>query len=263
MRVPKLVAVLNVTPDSFSDDGSVTPEAIIEKALRLIDEGTDVLDVGAESTRPDATPLTAEKEWARLEPVWAELYALCQAKGALLSLDSYHPETVRRALAIGADWVNDVRGFSDAAMVDAVRDSSCRLVVMHSLIIPAEREVHLPLECDVIAELQQWSDARLAELREQGIASERVILDPGIGFGKTAEQSLDVLMRVDKWERNGAELFVGHSRKSFMTLFDKSLEAHERDGLTRAFSAMLAYKNVDYLRVHDVAGHRGMFCESI
>lgn len=259
-RIPNIVAVLNVTPDSFSDGTDMSDSSVIlARAEQLIRDGADVLDVGAESTRPDATPLTAEQEWERLLPVWESLYTLCQKHEVALSVDSYHPETVRRALAIGCDWVNDVHGFSDDPMIEAVRDSKCNLVAMHSLSIPADKTVHLPEDCDVIEEIQGWIDGRVHALFKQQIQTKRLILDPGIGFGKTAVQSLDLLMRVDELELHGAQLYIGHSRKSFMRLFDDSLKANARDGLTRAFSSQLAYKNVDYIRVHDVAGHRAMF----
>lgn len=255
---PELVAVLNMTPDSFSDGGDMALEAILAKAKQLIDDGADVLDVGAESTRPDATPLTAEQEWARLEPIWSELFSLCKERGVLLSVDSYHPETVKRALGIGCDWVNDVRGFQDDAMIDAVRDAGCQLVAMHSLSIPADKKVTLQNDCDVIEEVQGWVDKTVHRLFSRGVQTKRLILDAGIGFGKTAAQSLELLMRIDELELHGAQLFAGHSRKSFMSLFDE-VEANERDGLTRAFSSMLAYKNVNYIRVHDVAGHKILF----
>lgn len=255
---PKLVAVLNVTPDSFSDGGDIAPGTVLKKAKQLIKDGADVLDVGAESTRPDATPLTAEQEWSRLEPIWSTLSELCSEHDVLLSLDSYQAETAKRALDAGCDWVNDVRGFQDDEMIDAVSGADCKLVAMHSMSIPADKNVTLPNDCDVIEQLQGWVDKTVHELFVKGIQTKRLIVDPGIGFGKTAVQSLELLMRIDELELHGAQLFVGHSRKSFMSLFD-DVQASDRDGLTRAFSTMLAYKSVDYIRVHDVAGHKILF----
>ncbi len=259
---PKLVAVLNVTPDSFSDGGvNDTVERALSHASTLIDDGADVIDVGAESTRPGATPLTSEQEWERLSELWPVLYGLCQENGVLLSLDSYHPETVANALAIGCDWVNDVKGFDNHAMLEAVQDHECRLVMMHSLTVPADKAVTLDTDCDVIDALQHWADQRFELLKKHHISPKRCIVDPGIGFGKTARQSLEIVMRVNEWKRRGAECLVGHSRKSFLSLFDASLEPHEHDPLTLAFSSMLAHHDVQYLRVHDVAAHRQLFDE--
>ena len=251
----KLVAILNVTPDSFSDGGTVAPGAVLVKAQQLIDEGADVLDVGAESTRPDAAALSAEEEWQRLAPVWGDVAALCHKSGVLLSLDTRHAPTAQRVLAFGCDWINDVSGFRDEAMLAAVKDSPCKLVVMHALSVPAVRGEAVETE-DIVAFMHDWIAQTANRLMGQGIARERLIFDAGIGFGKSPAQNVQLLARLGEYKA-GWPLLMGHSRKSFLSLFtDKP--AAQRDELTRVVSAMLAAQGADYLRVHDVAGHRAL-----
>lgn len=256
MFSPKLVAILNVTPDSFSGEGVLSTNTVLEKAEVLIREGAEVLDVGAESTRPDATPLSPNEEWERLAPVWSALVALCAQRNVLLSLDSYHPETVAKAFAIGGDWVNDVTGFGQEAMIKASTNAK-KLVVMHSLSVPAVKGEWLPEETDIVEYMKSWAQSTVARLQEAGVSKERVLIDPGLGFGTSPKQCLELLKRVDDWRCN-MPLFIGHSRKSFLSLFtDKP--AQERDCLTRLVSSVLCAQKVDYLRVHDMAGHHAMF----
>lgn len=247
----KLVGILNVTPDSFSDGGTLAPEAVLAKARQLIDDGADVLDVGAESTRPDATPLSPEEEWLRLAPVWAELAALCHKSGRLLSLDTRHAQTACKALQMGVDWINDVSGFRDEAMLAAVKDAHCALVVMHSLSVPANKGEAVQTN-DIAAFMRGWIAQTKARL--VGINPQRIIFDPGIGFGKSPQQNWELLVRYREW-CGDETLLIGHSRKSFYSLFSDA-PANQRDALTRQTSAMLAVHGAHYLRVHDVAGHR-------
>lgn len=247
----KLLAILNLTPDSFSDGGQV--DDVLAAIDRLIEDGTDGIDIGAESTRPGATPLAPEAEWARLEPVLAEAIDHCHTRGVIVSLDTRHAHTAWRALELGVDWINDVGGFGDAAMIEAVKASDCKLVVMHALTIPADAGITLPDDADPVAEIARFFDERRQELEEQGIAPDRLIYDPGIGFGKSRRQSLALMQRMDELE---APLLVGHSRKSFLSLFTDR-PAAERDDLTLAFSAMMAGK-VAWLRVHEVKRHRAL-----
>lgn len=251
----QIVGIINVTPDSFSDGGEAfTPAAALDRAQQLINQGAEILDVGAESTRPHAIPLTADEEWKRLEPLWAPLWELCQGSGVLLSLDTRHANTTANALAIGCDWINDVSGFADKAMIAAMQESNCSLVVMHSLGVPANPEETMENHVDAVTEVNSFFAERIAELREAGIDDERIIIDPGIGFGKTAEQSLALLWNIAEIQALDFPVLVGHSRKSFFKPFTDNWEI-ERDSLTRLVSHYLRSKKVDYIRVHDVAGH--------
>lgn len=247
----KLVGILNVTPDSFSDGGNyVSAEKAIEHAEALIDVGAEIIDVGAESTRPGAIPLIPEEEWQRLEPV---LKVLCNP-GVVVSLDSYHPETMQKGLELGVAWVNDVSGFTNPDMVEAVKGSKAKLVVMHNLSIPANPSVTLPQDKDVTEQVLAWGRERIVQLEQNGISKDRIRFDPGIGFGKTAAQSLELIKHAEKLHALGVELLFGHSRKSCFSLLTDS-NAKNRDAETLAASLYLAEKKVQYLRVHEVEGH--------
>ncbi len=252
MKPNPWVAVLNITPDSFSDGGRFeTPEAALQRVTTLIEQGAGVIDIGAQSTRPNAQMIDAQTEWQRLEPLLADAIALCHARGVLASIDTIHPQNAAHAVALGVDWVNDVNGFADADMVAAVKDSACKLVVMHSLSVPANSALHLPPECDVVKEVLAWFEVRASAM---GVDPARLIFDAGIGFGKTAQQSLQLVLRAADLKQAGVSLLIGHSRKSFLSLFTDAPSA-QRDDITLAFSVMLLHAGVDYLRVHNVARH--------
>lgn len=214
--------------------------------------GASVIDVGAESTRPGATPLSAGEEWDRLAPLLPELLARCKGGGVEVSVDTRHAKTAERALALGADWINDVSGLADPAMRAVVRDASCSIVVMHSLSIPADKARVLPEDAEPVAEVLAWWQLRKAELAGTGIAPERLIFDPGIGFGKTAQQSLALLRGVVRLQAEGTPLLIGHSRKSFLSAFTEA-PAGSRDLETAVVSGWLARQGVTYLRVHALA----------
>lgn len=237
-RNTKLVGILNLTPDSFSDGGQYNGNAAIARLEELIESGADVVDIGAESTRPNATPLSAEDEWARLSPFFAALTP--HHIHTVLSLDTRHADNAKRALDKGFKWINDVSGFQDKLMREAVSGADCTCVAMHSLTVPADKNITLPEGSDVIAELKKW--AHSLELAGQ------VILDPGIGFGKTAAQSWDIIHRADELKALGFPILIGHSRKSFLP--------GEKDAATLELSKKLIAAGVDYLRVHDIAAHK-------
>ncbi|NBX02754.1 MAG: dihydropteroate synthase [Alphaproteobacteria bacterium] len=248
----KLMGIVNVTPDSFSDGGNAfATEDALAAIEKLIADGADIIDIGAESTRPDATPLSQEEEWERLDGLFLLLPKF--AGKVVFSLDTRHAKTAKKAVSYGMPIINDVSGFSDPEMVKAVRNSSCKLVVMHSLSVPADKSIVLPENVDVVAEVLAWGRERIAALEAAGIARERIIFDPGIGFGKTAPQSLALVNGIERFAELGVPLLVGHSRKSFLAGI-----APDRDEATLAVSGYLALKKVDILRVHDVAAHRAL-----
>lgn len=248
IKRPELVGIINITPDSFSDGGlSFAVQDALANILRLVDEGADIIDIGAESTRPNATPITQEEEWARLEPVLSRLNGF----PIPISVDTRYAETAQKALALGARWINDVSGFANADMVAAVRDSNCNLVVMHSLTVPADKNVVLPIDADPVELIIAWVKTRFEELEKAGIRRERIIFDPGIGFGKNAEQSQKIIDGVARFKELDVPIFIGHSRKSFL-----SANGEDRDDATVKASQFLAENGVDYLRVHNVKRHR-------
>lgn len=235
-----------MTPDSFSDGGKYdSVKAALQHIEQLIEDGADVIDIGAESTRPGATALSAEDEWQRLEPLMETL----DVGGAIFSLDTRHPENAARALDKGFYWINDVSGLRNTPMLDAVKHYDCKLVMMHSLSVPADKNVILPDDADVIETLLEWSKKHVAWLERHGIRRHRLIMDPGLGFGKNARQSGQVIERFIELKACGLPILIGHSRKSF-------LGEGDRDAGTLAVSRQLIGKDVEYLRVHDVAAHR-------
>lgn len=257
MKRPALVGIVNVTPDSFSGDGVNTVEAIAQ-AKQMVVDGADILDIGAESTRPGATPLDDEAEWARLSPALHAMLAADWRAQTRLSIDTRHALTASRALDLGVDIINDVGGLSDNVMAELLGEHDGDIIVMHALGIPADKTHTLPADCDVVAELLTWKETITAHAISRGIAPERLIYDVGIGFGKTAKQSLALMLAAAQFQQSGGRWLYGHSRKSFMALFSDA-DAHGRDDLSLAFSAQLAGAGVDYLRVHNVARHAALF----
>ncbi len=247
----ELFGILNITPDSFTDGGNYTSvEDAIAHAKRMYAEGAAVIDVGAESTRPGATPLTHAEEWARLEPVLTALQKL----PIPVSLDSYHPESIRKGLALGVRYINDVTGFSNSAMIEVAKQSNADLITMHNLGLPVRPDVTLPVECDVIARVHQDAETHIRMLESHGIKRDRIIFDPGIGFGKTAEQSLTLLKECSALHALGVKILIGHSRKSCFKALSPG-NTSSRDPETHVMSAYLASQNIQYLRVHDVLGN--------
>jgi dihydropteroate synthase len=248
----KLVGIINVTPDSFSDGGAYFDADFATQAIaKFIEDGADVIDIGAESTRPGATPISPKEEWQRLEPVLKSLPRFA-SQPVQFSVDTRHAEVAQRALELGVHWINDVSGFADAAMIAAVKSSDCKLVVMHSLTVPADKNVVMT-ETDVVPALLQWAKTRLEIIRGEGISTNRIIFDPGIGFGKNPQQSLAILRGVEQFKTLGVSLLIGHSRKSFLAGFNT-----DRDDATLVVSQYLAERGIEYLRVHNVVRHKQM-----
>lgn len=248
----EIMGIINLTPDSFSDGGKFADARMALDAIsEMIGQGACAIDIGAESTRPGAVPVSPEEEWQRLEPVLSSLHRIKKG-GAAFSLDTRHGESAKRALDLGIDWINDVTGFSSPEMVAAVKASECKLVMMHSLGVPADKKITLASR-NVVETLTSWAKQRLVQLEMHGIARERILFDPGVGFGKTARQSLSIIRNVKQFSALGVPVLVGHSRKSFLA----DLSA-DRDDATLAASLYIASQGVDWLRVHDVARHAQM-----
>jgi dihydropteroate synthase len=253
---PLVMGVLNLTPDSFSDGGLfLDPGRAVERALAMLDEGADLLDLGAESTRPGggvygagARTVAAEEEWARLQPVLERLRRLT---GAALSVDTRKGEVARQALAAGADLINDVAAGADPALVRAVAAAGCPLVLMHSRgeLATMQREIRF---ADVVGEVRAELAAAAARARSLGIAQEQLVVDPGIGFGKTAAQNLLLLRRLDALAALGRPILVGASRKSFLGAVTGDPPAGRLAG-SLAAAAWAAAGGAAVLRVHDVA----------
>jgi dihydropteroate synthase len=248
-----LMGILNVTPDSFSGDGATGPAAIA-LADRLVAEGVDILDIGAESTRPQGQAVSPELEWERLNPV---LSAICRRpwrSKVRVSVDTRHASTAKHALALGVEMINDVAALGAQGMGEVLRASTCDVVVMHALSLPVDPAITLAQDCDVVAEILRWKDEITERALREDIDPHRLLFDPGIGFGKSARQSLDIMHAAPRLVNSGGRWLFGHSRKSFMRMFT-IVEASQRDDLTLALSARLAADGVHVIRVHEVARH--------
>jgi len=250
---PFLMGVVNVTPDSFSDGGRwLDPEAAVAHAERLAAEGADLLDVGGESTRPGASPVPEEVERGRVVPVIERL----RARGCALpiSVDTSKAPVARAALSAGADLVNDVTGLRDPAMARLVAETGAPVVIVHGRGTPADMQ-SLATYRDVVGEVAAELEAVLRAAGRAGVEEERILLDPGIGFAKTAAQSAALLGGLSRLAALGRPLLVGPSRKSFIGALTGA-PAEERLPGTLAAVAACVLAGVPFLRVHDVAAAR-------
>jgi dihydropteroate synthase len=247
---PLVMGIVNLTPDSFSGDGVSDTAKAIAHAHRQIEAGADLLDIGAESSRPGAFPTSVEEELRRLIPVLEEL-AGC---GVPISVDTYKPEVMRAALRHGASMINDIYALRMPGALAAVADSDCGICLMHMQGEPLSMQEQ-PHYTDVVAEVQGFLRNRLAMARAAGIASDRLLLDPGFGFGKTLNHNLELLRRLDELSLEGRPVLAGISRKSMLgALTARPVE----DRLAASISAALlaAQRGASILRVHDVAQTR-------
>jgi dihydropteroate synthase len=250
---PAIMGVLNVTPDSFSDGGLfLDPGAAVAHGRLLASEGADLIDVGGESTRPGADPVSLQDEIERVMPV---IQALVAEVGIPLSIDTSKAEVGRAAIAAGARFVNDVTAFrGDPAMAGVVADAQVEVCLVHMRGEPRTMQDDPRYE-DVVAEVRAFLEERLETAIEAGIAEERVWLDPGIGFGKTLEHNLDLIRRLDEIVAIGRPVVFGASRKRFLGRLTGRPEA-ERVAGTVAANVLALERGATMFRVHDVAPTR-------
>jgi dihydropteroate synthase len=240
----KLVGILNVTPDSFSDGGKFyDPASAIAQADKLFSDGASLVDIGAESTRPKAKALTADEEWQRLEPILKVLIPKYPSK---ISLDSYHPETQDKAFAIGPVIINDVTGMTNPEMVSTVAKLKPPMVIISHLPDMALQEAHQLEPVTTIKQVREDLLAKAKLLEEAGISRDQIILDPGIGFGKTRELNEQLLKFAEQVPLYS--VMIGYSRKRFLGEDRMSLAPNLKAG------RIAIAHHAKYLRVHDVAG---------
>lgn len=253
MTSPQIMGILNCTPDSFSDGGRYLDEAALAARIdQLLAEGADSIDVGGESTRPFAQPVSEADELARIIPA---IRAIRQRSDIPISIDTTKARVARAALEARATMLNDISALrQDPGMIEVARSFDGPVILMHMRGSPGDMQVD-PRYGDVVAEINGFFRERIAWLEGQGVARSRLIVDPGIGFGKTLEHNMAILKNIPSFKQHGCPVLIGHSRKSFLGQL-LGLEVGERDCATAVVSALLAKQGVDILRVHDVRASR-------
>lgn len=246
-----IMGIVNVTPDSFSDGGRWFDEVVaVQHALRLVDEGADILDIGGESTRPGAVPVSEEEELQRVRPI---IERLAKQVTIPISVDTMKPAVAKACLEVGAEIINDVSGFRDPAMIDVAKVTGAAVVVMHMQGTPQSMQEN-PRYDDVVAEVGQFFSERLQTLTEAGIDAERICFDPGIGFGKKLEHNWQLLAGLKHYQQFGRPICLGVSRKGFL---GKDREPMERTIAGVAIACHgITNGSVQIVRTHDVAATR-------
>lgn len=253
MQFTQLMGILNVTPDSFYDQGAYgNYEAAIKRGIEMEKEGADWIDVGGESTRPGAQYVPVEDELKRVIPLIEELHKQLSIP---ISIDTRKVEVAREALKAGASLINDVSGFSQKEMTLLAAETGCYVCVMHMQGTPQTMQLSPHYERGVVEELLHWFDKRIQNLLSIGIQESKIILDPGIGFGKTVADNLKILQNLPKFRAFGLPLLLGISRKSFL---GKILNKDAKDLLPATIAANMLgiFSGANYIRVHDVKEHR-------
>lgn len=254
--IPLWMGIVNLTPDSFSDGGVFDSKERLQETLsEWIDAGVHILDVGGESTRPGGGSVAVEEEWARLAPVFELLNRLEDRHPLmpLISVDTRHPEVASRALQAGADWINDVTGLDNPRMLELLAGARGG-VAMHSLSVPVRPGQTLPQEPPVVKQLETWLVQRREKWLEHGVDMGKLIFDPGVGFGKSPLQNMEIIKASGRLRQLGFRLLIGHSRKSFMNSFTRH-DFGQRDMETLGLSLAMCEQGVDILRVHDPVSH--------
>ena len=248
---PLIMGIVNVTPDSFSDGGRHdSPQAGIEHGLRLLEEGADILDVGGESTRPGAAPVGLEAEMQRVLPVIEAL----AGRSIPVSVDTYKPEVMRAAIAAGSSMVNDINALQENGALEAVANSGAAVCLMHKQGDPGTMQQQ-PQYRDVVGEVEAFLRQRMAAAEAAGIGRERLVVDPGFGFGKSLAHNLALLRHLDCFACLGVPVLAGLSRKSMLGQI-AGLEVGERLHASVAAAVLAAMKGAKIIRVHDVRATR-------
>jgi dihydropteroate synthase len=248
LRAPVVMGVLNVTPDSFSDGGQfVTPDAALARARAMVEEGAAIVDVGGESTRPGAAAVAEAGELQRVLPVIGRIRAELDC---VISVDTMKPAVMRAACAAGAELINDVMALRAPGALEAARDTGAAVCLMHMQGEPRTMQ-QAPRYGDVVREVKEFLQARVAACVAAGIARDRLVLDPGFGFGKTLEHNLQLLGAVDELAALGLPVLVGVSRKSmFGQLLDRPAGERVAGGIAAA--ALAVWQGARIVRTHDV-----------
>ena len=249
---PKIMGILNITEDSFSDGGYyLKPEIALKKAVQLIDDGADIVDIGAASSNPETRPVPPQVEIDRLNPV----IDLLHSNHVPVSIDTFNPVVQKHVIQKGVQYLNDIQGFPNLEIYPELADSDCKLIVMHSIQRLGPATVVATKPEQVFAGIIEFFEERLNALHDAGISSERIILDPGMGFflGSNPESSIYVLKNIKGLKEHfHLPVFVGVSRKSFLGAIVGGRTTLERGPATLAAEIYLSEMGVDYIRTHDV-----------
>ncbi len=247
------MGILNITTDSFFDgDEDLSFERCFEKALLLVKKGADILDIGGESSRPGSKSISQEEETRRVITL---IEKLAKTISIPISIDTRKPKVAKKALEKGASFINDITGLQDPEMVEIAKHFDAEVVIMHMQNDPLTMQISPHYPEGIIIHLQNWFTKRVEFLLKAGIKREKIILDPGIGFGKTVEDNFAIISHIEKWKSFGMRVLLGISRKSFM---GKTLQKKPSGLLpaTLSMNTMALLMGVDIIRVHDVEEHR-------
>ena len=253
---PLIMGILNITPDSFYSDSRYSAEDAVKKAQTMIEKGADWIDIGGESTRPGASKVSIEEEIERVIPVIKQLRNFNEK--IMISIDTRNHQVARLALENGANMVNDVSGLRDKKMVDLIIEEKCAVCIMHMNGEPGDMQKN-PTYHDVVEEVASYLDKQAKELIDRGLPRELILIDPGIGFGKTQQHNLLLMKSAKRFQELGYGLLWGISRKSVIGHLTGKQNASQRLSGTLASSLYGAQMGVDILRVHDVDEHNDLF----
>ena len=253
---PLLMGILNITPDSFYDESRYSADEAVKKAMIMIEQGADWIDIGGESTRPGASPVSIEEEINRVIPVIKQLREINDK--VMISIDTRNHQVARLALENGANMVNDVSGLRDKQMIDLVIEARCAVCIMHMNGEPGNMQKN-PTYRDVVDEVATYLDQQACELIDRGLPKELILIDPGIGFGKTQQHNILLMKSAKRFQTLGYGLLWGVSRKSVIGHITGKEDASKRLSGTLASSLFAAEMGVDVLRVHDIDEHNDLF----
>ncbi|WP_374266567.1 dihydropteroate synthase [Zoogloea sp.] len=250
LSTPKIMAIINVTTDSFSGDGNPALDVALRAAERALEQGADMLDIGGESSRPGSLPVPEQQELDRVVPLVEALASF----GVPLSVDTVKPAVMRESIRVGADLINDIAAFRAPGAIEAVRDTAAALCVMHMQGEPGTMQ-QAPHYQDVLGEVEAFLNARVQILRANGVAPDRILLDPGFGFGKTLEHNLLLLRQLEAFGAHGYPVLVGMSRKTMLGAIT-GREVGERVVAGAAAALVAVQRGARIVRTHDVGATR-------
>lgn len=253
MSKTQLMGILNATPDSFYDKSRFFEMiSAVARGHQMVAEGADILDVGGESTRPGAPAVSLEEEIKRVIPL---IRRLKQELSIPISIDTMKPQVAAKAIEAGATWINDVGGFRDSAMREIAASSEVKLCVMHMQGTPQTMQKAPSYEASIIDYLKYWFSEIINTLIQSGVKEHNIVLDPGIGFGKTVAHNLEIIHNLAELKKLGFPVLIGVSRKSFMgKILNRSTD--ELLPATLAINSIAILSHVDFIRVHDIQAHR-------